>query len=137
MKKLFSNETAEEKQRAAKAGRKGGLKRAEKEKERKTMAQDFGTIANLILSKNRKGMLEDVTYFTDAAGANLTAQQKACLAIAIKAMNGDVAALTLWRDTMGQKPIEKIVTSEIPAEEIEEVESIVQEVRKKKMGDSK
>lgn len=49
-----------------------------------------------------------------------------------EAMKGNIKAFEIIRDTIGEKPPEKIVSDEIPQEVIDEVEGIIAEVEKEK-----
>lgn len=44
-----------------------------------------------------------------------------------KALNGDLKAWELVRDTSGQKPVEKVITADVDSEVIDKVEALVEE----------
>lgn len=78
------------KEEAVKLARKGGLARAAKIKARKTLREEL------------LALLE-----------NDNAQEKMSIALLKKAQKGDVRAYETIRDTIGEKPVEKIGTFEI------------------------
>lgn len=78
----LADRTKEERQEI---GRKGGLKRAENIRKRKSLKDEL--IALLELNDNNN---------------------KISLALLTKALNGDIQAFTTIRDTIGEKPTEKV-----------------------------
>ena len=73
------------KSEARKRGRAGGIKSGEKRAERKTLKDEL----LLLLSQNE-------------------AQNKMSVALVQKAMNGDIKAYEVIRDTIGEKPVDKV-----------------------------
>lgn len=111
---LIRNEDLTPKQRRANA-RKAGKASAAKRKERKAMRE----MARIVLDMPAgKGKLADIEALSmdETLEANLTVGQKAVLAVARKAVEGDVVALTFLRDTAGEKPADKVeVSGEVAA----------------------
>lgn len=111
---LIRNEDLTPKQRRANA-RKAGKASAAKRKERKAMRE----LARIVLDMPASdGKLDDIESLAmaDTLEANLTVGQKAVLAVARKAVEGDVVALTFLRDTAGEKPADKVeVSGEVAA----------------------
>ena len=100
----FSKDNVE---KAREAGRKGGAKSGETKRRRKTLREEL-----LLLLEN-----EDV-------------QKKISVALINEAMNGNNAgsvtkAFEVVRDTVGEKPVEKVMVSEVEQSVIEEVERMV------------
>ncbi len=71
-------------------GQKGGIKSGEVRRMRKTLKEHL----LLLLSENE-------------------IQENICLSLIDKALDGDVQAFKLIRDTIGEKPVEKISTTEL------------------------
>lgn len=98
--KNFANISPEERKEAA---RKGGIKSGETRRRKRLMAEE----ADLLLSKkckSRKGqeVLAEI-------GAKSGSYQMAAIAQQIlKAVDGDLDALTWLRDILGEKPAEKL-----------------------------
>lgn len=96
----------------------GMRKRKENAERRKTYREMF----EILLAekyKDKKG--------NELSGVEITAQ-----ALFKKAVEGDLKAFELLRDTVGEKPIEKVAVSEIDQSELDEVENIVNEAIKKR-----
>ena len=100
----------ERSERAAIAGRAS----VEARKRKKQLKECLEILLNSSVGKNENG--EDVS----GAEAMATTVFK-------RALNGDLKAWELVRDTAGQKPVEKVVTADIDSEVIEKVEAMVSE----------
>ena len=105
LKPFTSDQSREE---AAKNGQKGGIAsgkaRAEKRDLRKALE-----------------MLLEQTY-TDKKGIQRTGAQAITEKLFSEVMKGNVKAFEVLRDTVGQKPIEKVMVAEVDQEVIDEVE---------------
>ena len=109
-KNLIPNENrtpSERRANAQKAGKASGASRRNKKMIRECL--------EILLEKRMKD--EDGTIMTGAEAIALTAFQRA--------LNGDMKAMEFVRDTAGQKPVEKIVTAEVDASVIAEIEAAV------------
>lgn len=58
-------------------------------------------------------------------GEQMTGTEAMAYAAVMGAMRGDWKAWELVRDTTGQKPVERVVTAEVPADVIDEIEELV------------
>lgn len=87
---------------ARKRGRAGGIKSGEVRRQRKTLREEL--LALLSTGSTQKDMN---------------------LAIIEKALGGDTKAFEVIRDTIGEKPVEKIVVAEVDQTIINEVEAMV------------
>ena len=87
---------------ARERGRKGGLASGEARRKRKTLKEE------LLL------MLSDGET-----------QQSVTLALIEKAMSGDTKAFEVIRDTIGEKPVDKVMISDVEPSVIAEVEAMV------------
>lgn len=101
----FSKMTPEERRYWAKVG-------AEKSKEAKRKKKEFRETLQVLLSlavkKGRLADVEDVKCFADLKGKNVTVDQALMITLINKALHGDLNAITTVRDTIGEKPVEKI-----------------------------
>lgn len=91
---------------------KGGKASAEKRRQRKTFAEAF----DAWLSSNHK----------DKSGIK-SGTEILAMAMLEKAKAGDTKAFELIRDTVGEKPIDKVATVQIPEEVRSTIESLVEE----------
>lgn len=87
---------------AKKRGRAGGIKSGQVRRERKTLREEL--LALLSAGNTQKDMN---------------------LAIIAKALEGDVKAYEVVRDTIGEKPVDKIMVAEVDQTIIDEVEAML------------
>ena len=97
--KKFDSEQSREKARIN--GRKGGIASGEAKRRKKTFKEVFEALMNEEIGK-------DITSESLAEKAGLTLQEAIAIAVAEKAANGDVSAASFVRDTMGEKPTDKV-----------------------------
>ena len=90
------------KKEARERGRKGGLASGEARRKRKTLKEEL----LLMLSEGET-------------------QQSVTLALIEKAMSGDTKAFEVIRDTIGEKPVDKVMIADVESSVIEEVERAV------------
>ena len=92
------------KDEARERGRKGGLASGEARRKRKTLKEEL----LLMLSEGET-------------------QQSVTLALIEKAMSGDTKAFEVIRDTIGEKPVDKVMIADVEPSVIAEVEAMVNE----------
>lgn len=85
---------------------------------------------NSAKARKDKKMLKDCLEIlmekkTNIDGVNMTGFEALALSAFEKALSGDVKAMTFVRDTLGQKPIEKVMIADVEPSVIDEVESMV------------
>ena len=90
------------KKEARERGRKGGLASVESRRKRKTLKEEL----LLMLSEGET-------------------QQSVTLALIEKAMSGDTKAFEVIRDTIGEKPVDKVMIADVEPSVIAEVEAMV------------
>ena len=90
------------KKEARERGRKGGLASVESRRKRKTLKEEL----LLMLSEGET-------------------QQSVTLALIEKAMSGDTKAFEVIRDTIGERPIDKVMIADVEPSVIAEVEAMV------------
>ena len=87
---------------AREKGRKGGIASGEARRKRKTLKEEL----LLMLSEGET-------------------QQSVTLALIEKAMSGDTKAFEVIRDTIGEKPVDKVMIADVEPSVIAEVEAMV------------
>lgn len=90
------------KKEARERGRKGGLASGEARRKRKTLKEEL-----LLMLSERE------------------TQQSVTLALIEKAMGGDTKAFEVIRDTIGEKPVDKVMIADVEPSVIAEVEAMV------------
>ena len=98
---------------AARNGAKGGKASGEARRQKR----DLRRALDMLLEKD----------FTDKSGNTIAGAEVIATKLFEKAMKGDVRAFETLRDTAGQKPVEKVMISEVDQEIIDEVEKEVLE----------
>jgi hypothetical protein len=94
-------------------GRKGGLKSVEVRRIKKMIRDDIKNILD-----------EKVVKVIDGVERELTYQEIMCRNIIIKASKGDIRCATFVRDSIGEKPVEKVEF--VPTEDsLKEVEDFI------------
>ena len=106
LKKIQSTEEAREK------GKKGGQKSGERRREKRELKYYL----NLLL----EGQTVKVSGNKKITGAEALATK-----LFEKALKGDIKAFEVLRDTVGQKPVERVVVSEIDPDVVSEVEELL------------
>ncbi len=106
--KGFDSRTTEEQRKIA---RQGGKASAEARRKKR----DLRLALELLLEKEMKSANGETVTGTEALTARLFKE----------AMSGNVRAFEVVRDTVGQKPVEKVMVAEVDQTVIDEVESVV------------
>lgn len=101
-----------DKEKAAEAGRKGGAS------EERKKAIELRKCLEILLEKDTG---------KDKQGNMLNGAEALSVSIFKKAMSGDVRAFEVIRDTIGQKPIDKVMVSDVDADTIADVERMVRD----------
>lgn len=87
---------------------KGGKASGKKRREKKLIRESFEAILSMPLKDGKKTDVEDIQNYAAMKGKNITVQDAINIAVMQKALKGDVRAAEYIRDTVGQKPVEKI-----------------------------
>lgn len=90
-------------------GRKGGLKKAENVRKRKELKETLDVLLNMALDGRRKTVdIEKIQSFAQLNGKNVTVDQAMMIKVVQRALKGDLTAITMIRDTIGEKPTDKV-----------------------------
>ena len=92
----------------AECGRKGGLAKREATRRRKEMRETLDILLNMPMKKGKTYSAEDIKCFADLKGKNISIDQAMMVKLIQKALKGDINAIAMVRDTIGEKPAEKI-----------------------------
>ena len=92
-------------------GRKGGLKSGEVRAARKTLREELLAL-----------LTQDIT---DKNGRQMKTQTAISASMIKQALSGSTKAYELIRDTIGEKPVDRVMISEVDPETINEVERLV------------
>lgn len=96
---------------AREAGKKGGVRSGEVRRARRTLREELAEL-----------LCEDIT---DKTGRTMKTQKAISTAMIKQALTGNTKAFEVIRDTIGEKPVEKVMISEVEQSVIDEVEAMV------------
>ena len=99
-------------------GRKGGLAKREATRKRKEMKDTLDTLLKMPMKKGKVYTAEDIKSFADLNGKNITIDQAMMVRLIQKALKGDLSAIAMVRDTVGEKPTEKVEVTKNPFDEL-------------------
>lgn len=101
----FSKMTPEQR---AENGRKGALKAIETKRKRKAMKETLEVLLDMPMKRGKVYTAEEIKSFADLKGKNITIDQAMMICLVQKALKGDLSAIAMIRDTIGEKPAEKV-----------------------------
>ena len=101
----FSKMTPEQR---AENGRKGALKAIETKRKRKAMKETLEILLDMPMKRGKVYTAEEIKSFADLKGKNITIDQAMMICLVQKALKGDLSAIAMVRDTIGEKPAEKV-----------------------------
>ena len=104
-KNAFARMTPEQR---AEYGRKGAEKANETKRKRKEMRETLDILLNMPLKKGKVYSAEEIKSFADLKGKNITIDQAMMITLVQKALKGDLNAIGMVRDTVGEKPTDKM-----------------------------
>ena len=100
-------------ERRAECGRKGGLAKREATRRRKEMRETLEILLEMPLKKGKVYTAEEIKSFADLNGKNITIDQAMMVRLIQKALKGDLNAIAMVRDTIGEKPTEKMEAKDV------------------------
>ena len=100
-------------ERRAECGRKGGLAKREATRKRKEMRETLDVLLKMPMRKGKVYTAEDIKCFADLKGKNITIDQAVMVCLIQKALKGDLNAIAMVRDTVGEKPSDKVEVKDV------------------------
>jgi hypothetical protein len=112
---------------ARKNGRKGGIASAKARKEKKALKDTLEELLKMPIEDGKTDDIDKIKSIAGAKGKNVTMQEAIMLAMLDKAVKGDVKAAEYVRDTIGQKPSDKMkLEAEVSMnDKLQEVENYI------------
>lgn len=92
----------------AECGRKGGIAKREAVRRRKELKETLNLLLELPVKDGKKTDVEKIKAFAELKGKNITVDQAMMVCLIQKALKGDLSAIAMVRDTIGEKPVEKV-----------------------------
>ena len=106
----FAKMTPEER---SKWGKIGAEKSIEVRRKRKEMRETLDILLNMPMKKGKVYTAEDIKCFADLKGKNITIDQAMMICLVQKALKGDLNAIAMIRDTVGEKPADKMEVKDV------------------------
>ena len=94
-------------------GRRGGLTKGENARRRKELRETLDILLDMPLKKGRTTSVEKVQAFTEMKGKNITVDQAMMVCLIQKALKGDLNAIAMVRDTIGERPSDKVEVKDV------------------------
>ena len=105
---LIPKDSSQSREEAKKNGQLGGIASGKARRERKAMKETLETLLSMPLKNGQEADLDEIQSLAATKGKNITVQEAIMLAQIQKAMKGDTKAAEYVRDTIGQKPDNKM-----------------------------
>lgn len=87
---------------------KGGINSGKKRAERAEFREVFNSILKMPLKNGDVASIEDIQSLGDVKNLNLSTNVAMAMAVLQKALAGDLEAFKIIRDTVGEKPVDKV-----------------------------
>jgi len=115
------------KEEAKERGRKGGIASGKARREKKMMRETLDILLSMPMKNGKFADVESIRSFAALKGKNISVQDAILIAQVQKAMKGDTRAAEYVRDSIGQKPSDKVkLESDIDlTDKLKEVEAYV------------
>lgn len=94
-------------------GRKGGLVKGENFRRRKELKETLNCLLEMPVRKGKITDCESVKSFAELKGKNLTVDQAMMVVLMQKALHGDLNAIAMIRDTIGERPSDRVEVKDV------------------------
>ena len=102
------------KEQLSEAGKKGGKASVEARRRRKELKETLEILLNMSLDKRRKTVdIEKIQAFADLKGKNVTVDEAMMIKLVQKALSGDLNSISMVRDTIGEKPSDRVEVKDV------------------------
>ena len=102
------------KEQLGEAGREGGKASVEARRRRKELKETLEILLNMSLDKRRKNVdIEKIQAFADLKGKNVTVDEAMMIKLVQKALSGDLNSISMVRDTIGEKPSDRVEVKDV------------------------
>lgn len=91
-----------------KNGAKGGKASGKAKREKKRAKEILDIFLSMPIKKRKEAEIEDIRAFEELKGKNISVNEAIQLKQVQRALNGDLASAMYIRDTVGDKPVEKV-----------------------------
>ena len=95
-------------QRAIDAGKKSGEVRRKKAQERQSLKNSLKTLLTVSLKRGEIVEIDEIMDLAEVENMNIDVQTAISIATIQRALQGDIQAVQFIRDTIGEKPSDKV-----------------------------
>ena len=99
-------------------GKLGNQKSTETKRKRKEMRETLDVLLKMPMKKGKVYDAEDIKCFAELKGKNISIDQAMMVCLIQRALKGDLSAIAMVRDTVGEKPAEKVEVTKNPFDEL-------------------
>ena len=99
-------------------GKLGAEKSIDVRRKRKEMRETLDVLLKMPMKKGKVYSAEDIKCFADLKGKNITIDEAMMVCLIQRALKGDLSAIAMVRDTVGEKPVEKVEVTKNPFDEL-------------------
>ena len=103
-------------EKAKELGKKGGIAKRENDKKRREMKETLNIFLDMSIKSGRTTDIDNVKSLPELAERNITVAEAMAIKVVQKALNGNLKAFELIRDTNCERPHEKLEISHNEAE---------------------
>ena len=94
-------------------GRMGGKAKKESYKSKRSMRDTLNVLLNLAIETGKVCSVDEIKAFAKIKGKNIKVKDAICVRLIQRALRGDLKAIEMLRDTIGEKPVENINFADI------------------------
>ena len=94
-------------------GKIGAQKSIETKRKRKEMRETLDVLLKMPMKKGKVYDAEDIKCFAELKGKNISIDQAMMVCLIQKALKGDLSAIAMIRDTVGEKPSDKVEVKDV------------------------
>lgn len=94
-------------------GKKGGKKTKAEFKTAKPMKDTLEVLLNMALDAGKVCSIEQIQAFGKLQGKNIKVKDAVCVRLVQRALRGDLRAIELMRDSIGEKPVDNLNIADI------------------------
>ena len=94
-------------------GKIGAEKSKETKRKRKEMRETLDVLLKMPMRKGKVYSAEDIKCFADLKGKNISIDQAMMVCLIQRALKGDLSAIAMVRDTVGEKPSDKLEVKDV------------------------
>lgn len=108
--------------------RQGGISSGKARRQKRSMKDTMSILLDMAIKQGDIPDIDKIQSVAELNKLNMDVNTAICIKQALKAVkDGDTRAAEFCRDTSGNKPVDKVVVSEVSQDIIDEVERIVNE----------